>query len=417
MQNAHIQTNEAKAFLPEAAAAIEDIQRTFSAFCETNDERLRQIERKLAADVVTEDKLARIDRTLEETKARLDRQALERARPMLGAETGVSDARLREHKAAFRAYMRDGESAGLKALEEKALSAGSGPDGGYLVPASAEVEILRRMASVSPVRAIAAVRQISSGSFRKAYATGGPASGWVAETAPRNETASPQLADLSFPAMELYAMPAATQTLLDDAAVDVEQWIAEEIDTAFAEQEGAAFVNGNGVNKPKGFLDYTKVANSAWTWGNTGYVANGAAGAFAASSPSDALVDLVYAARAGYRQNGRFVMNRKTQSEVRKLKTADGDYIWMPPASAGASATLMNFPVVEAENMPDIGADSYSIAFGDFQRGYLIVDRMGIRILRDPYSAKPYVLFYTTKRVGGGIQDFDAIKLLKFAAN
>jgi HK97 family phage major capsid protein len=209
-------------------------------------------------------------------------------------------------------------------------------------------------------------------------------------------------------------MPAATQTLLDDGTVDVEQWIADEIDTVFAEQEGAAFVNGNGVNKPTGFLAYTKSTVAAWSWGKTAYLPTGVAGNFAASNPSDILVDLIYALRAGYRQNANFVMNRKLQAAVRKFKATTGEYLWCPPASVGAPATLMNFPIVESEDMPDTATDSYSIAFGDFRRAYLVVDRMGIRILRDPYSAKPYVLFYTTKRVGGGIQDFDAIKLLKF---
>jgi HK97 family phage major capsid protein len=159
------------------------------------------------------------------------------------------------------------------------------------------------------------------------------------------------------------------------------------------------------------------VANSSWSWGNVGYIATGAAGAFSATNPSDALVDLIYAVKAGYRQNGSFVMNRKTQSVIRKFKDTAGNYLWAPPSGAGQRATLMGFPVVEAEDMPDIAANSYSIAFGDFRRGYLVVDRVGVRILRDPYSAKPYVLFYTTKRVGGGIQDFDAIKLMKFAVS
>jgi HK97 family phage major capsid protein len=217
--------------------------------------------------------------------------------------------------------------------------------------------------------------------------------------------------------MELYAMPAATQTLLDDAAVSIDQWIAEEVQAAFAEQEGNAFVIGNGTNKPKGFLDYTKVADASWSWGNLGYVATGAAGAFPASDSSDVLVDLVYTLKAGYRQNANWVMNRKTQAEVRKLKDADGNYLWQPAATADGRARLIGFPVTEAEDMPDIGADAHAIAFGDFRRGYLIVDRLGVRILRDPYSAKPYVLFYTTKRVGGGVQNFEAIKLLKFAAS
>ena len=176
-------------------------------------------------------------------------------------------------------------------------------------------------------------------------------------------------------------------------------------------------MTGDGANKPKGFLSYNIVDHASWTWGNIGYVATGAAGAFPASNPSDLLVDLVYAVNAGYRQNACFVMNRKTQSTIRKFKDSTGNYLWQPPAVAGGRASLMTFPVYEAEDMPDIGPGSLSIAFGDFSRGYLVVDRAGITVLRDPYTAKPYVLFYTTKRVGGGVQDFDAIKLMKFAAS
>jgi HK97 family phage major capsid protein len=395
---------------------LADLNHAFSAFKETNDERLTQLESRLGADVVTEEKLARIDQALDDTKSRLDRLALDMSRPRIGGKL-VDDHSGREHKSAFNHYMRSGEASGLKALEAKALSRGSGPDGGYLVPLPTEREVLRRLAKFSPIRAISSVREISGASLRRAFSTTGPAAGWVAEADPRPQTNNQQLADMTFPAMELYAMPAATQALLDDSVVDIEQWIAEEVQTAFAEQEGAAFVSGDGVNKPKGFLSYTSVADASWTWGNIGYVLTGAAGAFAASDPSDALVNLVYALRAGFRQNGKFVMGRRAQSLVRQFKTTTGDYIWAPPATADAGASLMNFPVVEAEDMPDPAANSLSIAFGDFERGYVVVDRVGIRVLRDPYSAKPYVLFYTTKRVGGGVQNFEAIKLLKFAAS
>jgi HK97 family phage major capsid protein len=185
----------------------------------------------------------------------------------------------------------------------------------------------------------------------------------------------------------------------------------------FAVQEGAAFVLGDGNNKPKGFLSYNVVTNGSWSWGNIGYVATGASGAFPASNPTDVLVDLIYSTKAGYRQNSVFVLNRKTQSAIRKFKDTTGNYLWQPPTAVGARATLMTFPVIEAEDMPDITSGSFAIAFGDFYRGYLVVDRAGVTVLRDPYSAKPYVLFYTTKRVGGGVQDFDAIKLLKFAVS
>ncbi len=209
-------------------------------------------------------------------------------------------------------------------------------------------------------------------------------------------------------------MPAATATLLDDSAVNIDEWLADEVRDAFALQEGNAFVAGNGVNKPKGFLDYTKVANASWTWGNTGFLATGVAGAFPATNPADKLIDLAYTVKAGYRSNAVFVMNRATQSVIRKFKDGQGNYIWQPSVTPGQLPVLLGYPVVECEDMPSIATDSYSVAFGDFRRGYLIVDRIGMRVLRDPYSSKPYVLFYTTKRVGGGIQDFDAIKLLKF---
>jgi HK97 family phage major capsid protein len=396
-------------------AMIADLNQSFAAFREANDERLAQLETRFGADALTEEKISRIDLALDETKSRLDRLMLDLSRPRLGGDIDAPHGR--EHKSAFHHYMQSGETSGLKALEAKAMSRASGPDGGYLVPNPAEQEILRRLAKLSPIRAIASVRAISTQSLRRAYSTTGPAAGWVTETDPRPQTNNQQIADMTFPAMELYAMPAATQSLLDDAAVDIEQWIAEEVQVAFAEQEGAAFVSGDGVNKPKGFLAYTTVADASWTWGNIGYIATGVSGAFATTNPSDTLFNLVYALRAGYRQNGKFVMGRKAQSLVRQFKSTTGQYLWAPPTSADAAATLMNFPIVEAEDMPDPSANSLSIAFGDFERGYVVVDRIGIRVLRDPYSAKPYVLFYTTKRVGGGVQNFEAIKLLKFAVS
>lgn len=399
----------------DVVQAFEAFSRNFAAFQEANDARLLSLEKR-AHDVLLDEKLARIDAALDENRRKYDRALLDSARPMLGAGGEAADPVERQHKSAFAAYVRSGEAAGLKPLETRALSAGSGPDGGYLAPVEVERDVLGRLAALSPIRGVASVRMISAGTYRKAFSKTGPVVGWVAETAARPQTDSPVLAELSFPAMELYAQPAATQTLLDDAIVDIDRWIAEEVEQAFAEQESAAFVNGDGVARPRGFLNSPKVANASWAWGSLGFVASGAAGAFAASNPSDALVDLVYALKAGYRQNAAFVMNRKTQSLIRKFKASDGNYLWAPPATAGGAASLLGFPLVEAEDMPDVAADSFSIAFGDFRRGYLVVDRAGVRVLRDPYSAKPYVLFYTTKRVGGGVQDYDAIKLLKFAA-
>ncbi len=390
--------------------AFDEFMGAFEAFKQANDERLAEIEKRMSADVLTVEKVERINRAIDEL-------ALKSRRPQIGGGAKEEGPERRERKAAFEAYVRKGEAHGLISLEAKALSIGTPSAGGYLVPDETETEIGKLLSEASPIRAIAGVRQVSSGSYKKPFATSGFQAGWVGETAARPETTTPTLAELSFPAMELYASPAATQALLDDSAVDMDRWIAEEVQAAFAEQEGNAFVAGNGTNKPKGFLDYTKVDDGSWSWGNLGYVATGEAAAFPTDDPSDVLVNLAYALKAGYRQNAHWVMNRKTQSAIRKFKDADGIYLWQPAASAQGSASLMGFPVTEAEDMPDVGAGAYPIAFGDFRRGYLIVDRLGVRILRDPYSAKPYVLFYTTKRVGGGVQNFEAIKLLKVAAS
>jgi HK97 family phage major capsid protein len=393
--------------------AFDEFMTSFEAFKEANDERLGQIETRMGADVITSDKVDRVSRALDEQKKALDRLVLKRSRPALGGDIELSPVAL-EHKDAFDAYVRNGEERGLRAAEAKAMSYGTPADGGYLVPDETEREIGRRLSTLSPIRSIASVRQVSGAVLKKPFAISGPAVGWVAETAARNQTNTPTLDELQFPTAELYAMPAATATLLEDSVVDIDQWLASEIEVAFAEQEGAAFINGDGTNKPRGFLDYDQIAEASWAWDKIGYVATGVDGDFAASDPADILIDLIYALKAGYRQNASWVMNRKTQAALRKLKDDQGNYIWMPPAAPGSRAMLMGFPVVEAEDMPDIGSDTTPVAFGDFARGYLVVDRTGVRVLRDPYSAKPYVLFYVTKRVGGGVQDFDAIKLLKF---
>jgi HK97 family phage major capsid protein len=398
----------------ESVVTHAEMMRAFEEFKQANDARTSGPERR-STDVLLDEKLIRIDKTIDAYGRRLDEIALRTARPAFAH--GHARGGSAEHKAAFETYVRSGENANLRVLESKALSVGSNPDGGFLVPPEIEMQISQRLIAISPIRSIAGTRTISSNIYRKPFMTTGPAVGWAGETDARAQTASPSLDELSFPAMELFAMPAATAMLLEDSAVNIDEWLAQEVEQVFAAQEGAAFIAGDGNNKPKGFLSYSTIPNSTWTWGNVGYIASGVSGAFPTSNPSDVLVDLVYAVNAGYRQNAAFIMNRKTQSAIRKFKDTTGNYLWQPPATAGGKATLMTFPVIEAEDMPDIAVNALSIAFGDFFRGYLVVDRAGVRVLRDPYTAKPYVLFYTTKRVGGGIQDFDAIKLMKFAVN
>lgn len=392
----------------EISGRFNEFMSAFEEFKQTNDKRLDELKGKGTSDVLLDEKLDRLNRVLDGHKSALDRATISNSRPIL--EGGHIFAQTdNEYKDAFSAYVKNGE--------EKALSIGSNPDGGYLVPDETELEIARLLSDISPIRSIAGNRIISSNSYKKPISIAGPNVGWVGETDVRPETASQTLAEITYPTMELYAMPAATSNFLDDAAVDVGQWIADEVNAAFAEQETNAFINGDGVNKPTGFLSETIVDEDSWTWGNIGYVPTGEAGAFLSGAESDSLIDLIYALKSGYRQNASWVMNRSTQAAIRKLKDADGNYIWQPSITPNGRATLLGFDLVEAEDMPDIANDATSIAFGDFSRGYLIVDRRGVNVLRDPYSSKPYVLFYTTKRVGGGVADFDAIKLLKFATS
>jgi len=386
---------------------FDDFMHAFEEFKSTNDARLSAIEGK-KEDVLLDQKLDRINAAMDSQNAAIENMLAKQMRPNLCSD-GLIVAGDSEYKDAFAAYVRKGE--------EKSLSAGSNPDGGYLVPAQTDHDIGRRLAAISPIRSIASVRQVSSSVYKKPIATSGPTVGWAGETDARPETAASTLAEIEYPTTELYAMPAATASFLDDAAVDVEAWIAEEVETAFAEQETAAFVSGDGVKKPTGFLSAPQVANDSWSWGNVGYLATGTAGALPASNPSDVLIDLVYSLKAGYRQNANWVMNRRTQAQLRKIKDADGNYLWQPSNQPGMRPSFMGFSLVEAEDMPDVAADATAIAFGDFRRGYLIVDRLGVNVIRDPYSAKPYVLFYTTKRVGGGVLDFDAIKLLKYSVS
>lgn len=397
----------------EIVEAFDEFMHAFEAFRETNDERLDAIEKRHAADVITDQKVDRINRAVDDQKRHLDALLLKGLRPSPG-DPKAQKFEQTQHRSGFDDYVRRGDDQALKHLDQKAMSVGSQADGGYLVPEELANDIGTRLAQISPIRSIASVRQVSASVYKKPFASSGPIVGWAGETPTRPQTPTPKLSELQFPTMELYAMPAATSTLLDDAAVDMDSWLVHEVETAFAEQESAAFINGTGPLRPSGFLKATIVKESVWNWGKLGYIPTGVAGALAASKSSDVLLDTVYSLKAGYRQNAHWVMNRKVQAELRKLKDADGNYMWQAPATATSQAALMGFPVVEAEDMPDISNNATSIAFGDFNRGYLIVDRMGVRILRDPYSAKPYVLFYITKRVGGGIQDFDAIKLIKF---
>lgn len=382
--------------MPAGQNAAEEMSRAISEFVGDLKDFKSDIETKLEKQ--------------KEHLTMLDRKTARAARPVLSNTAAELDA---PHQKAMAAYLRSGDDGGFRGLEmeAKALNTAVASEGGYLVDPQTAETIRSVMRSAASIRAISNVVTVDATSYDVLIDTTEAGAGWATETASITETGTPTVERISISLHELSALPKASQRLLDDSAFDVEGWLAGRIAEKFARAEAAAFVAGDGVDKPKGFLAHSAVANGSQVWGEIGYVTTGVSGDMVDADP---LVDLVYALGATYRQNGTFVMNSKTAGTVRKFKDADGRFLWSDGLSAGEPARLLGYPVLIAEDMPDIGADSVSIAFGDFAAGYTVAERPDIRILRDPYSAKPHVLFYATKRVGGDVSDSEAIKLLKF---
>jgi len=351
----------------------------------------------------------------EERIAMLTTKTMTHSRPALSADTDHGAP----HKKALGTYLRCGDDDGLRGLEleQKGLNTAVNAEGGYLVDPQTADAIQSVLRSGSSLRSIASLVTVDATSFDVLIDVSDSGAGWADEITDSAETAAPQIERISIPLHELSAMPKASQRLLDDSAFDVEGWLAGRIADKFARAEADAFINGDGAGKPTGFLSGLIVDNAVWSWGALGYIATGTAGDFDAVSPADSIVDLVYSLGAQYRANATFVMNSKTAGAVRKMKDADGRFLWSDGLAAGEPARLMGYPVLIAEDMPDIATDSYAIAFGDFAAGYTIAERPELRILRDPFSAKPHVLFYATKRVGGNISDYAAIKVMRFGAS
>lgn len=396
---------------------LNDLNKTFADFKAERDKELAEVRN---ADVLQTEKVDRINSEISRITGAIDEVNATIAALKAGPNAGpvAMDPDRRAHAAAFNGFFRKGLDAGLRDLEIKAkLTTQSDPDGGYLVPTTMESTIDRVLGTVSALRGLSRVITISGKDYTKLINMGGGGSGWVGEEASRSETSTPGLRQLAFTVGEIYAQPAATQTMLDDGVIDIEQWLADEVSFAFAEQEGAAFISGSGVNKPRGLMTYSTIANGSYSWGNVGYIASGGASDFAATAPADALIDLYHALKQGYRPGATFLMSDATLAKVRKMKDGDGNYLWAPPTVAEQPSTIMGKPVATDDNMPSVGANTFPIAFGDFRRAYLVVDRQGIRVLRDPFTSKPNVLFYTTKRVGGGLQNFEAVKFLKIATS
>ena len=343
---------------------------------------------------------------------KLDRKTMITARTAL-AQSAHEDA---PHQKAFAAYLRSGDDDGLRGLEMegKALGTSIAADGGYLVDPQTADTIQGTLSSTASIRSVANVVNVDATSYDVLVDHSELGAGWATETSTVTETATPQIERISIPLHELSALPKASQRLLDDSAFDIEGWLAGRIADKFARSEAMAFINGDGIDKPTGMLSYATTQNDSWTWGTLGYVASETAGGITRADP---IVDLVYALGAEYRANATFVMNSKTAGHIRKLKDNDGRFVWVDGLAMGEPARLMGYRVLIAEDMPDIEDGAMAIAFGDFTAGYTVAERPDLRVLRDPFSAKPHVLFYATKRVGGAVSDFSAIKLMKFAAS
>lgn len=382
---------------------IEALGQAFEEFKATHTAELKALKDGAATGDIKA-KLEKIEAALDTHQKEIEDAHTKLAASQLGAPgAGLRD---KEYSAAFQAHMKRGEV-------QAALNKGTDADGGYLAPIEWDRTITDKLTLVSPIRQLATVQTISTSGFKKVFNLGGTSSGWVGETAARPGTNNPTFGVLDFIPGEIYANPSTTQQILDDAEINLESWLAAEVQTEFAKKEGTAFVSGDGVNKPFGMLTYvTGAANAAkHPFGAIALVNSGDA----ALIKSDSIMDLIYSLPSAFTGNARFTMNRKTQGAVRKLKDGQGNYLWQPSYVAGQPATLAGFPVTEVPDMPDVAANANPVMFGDFKQGYLIVDRIGVRVLRDNLTNKPYVSFYTTKRVGGGVQNPECLRALKIA--
>lgn len=400
-------------------AAIGDLQKAWTDFRAENDKAIAEL-KKGKADVVATEKIDRINDDVGKLQASFNDMTERLAASRLGGASAPGAGADPVYAQTFAKWFRGGRNdADVEAAQHQgpraAMSVGSNPDGGFLAPIEWDRTITDKLKIISPMRAIARVQTISGTSYTKLFNDRATASGWVGEATARPVTNQSQLASLQFDTGEIFANPSATQRVLDDALVNIEQWLSDEVDTEFAFQEGVAFVSGDGTNsRPFGFLTYvTGAANAArHPWGAIALVNSGAAAAVTA----DGLVDLVHALPSERAAAARFVMNRLSHGAVRKLKDTTNQYLWSPSLGAGQPPTLLGYPLTEMAAMPNIAAGAKPIAFGDFQRGYLVIDRAGVRVLRDPYTSKPNILFYTTKRVGGGVYDPEALKVLNISA-
>ncbi len=395
--------------ISEITERVSHLGHAWEEFKHVNDARLREIETKGAADGLYNEHLNNISRALDGYKSRLDTIETAYSRPEFGSSESKASTVPSEYSKAFRNYLRKRMDAGLEQLSTKALSVGSDPDGGYLVTPTMSQTIVKAVFETSPMRQLASVETISSDALELIDDHDQASAGWTSETGSISESNTPQIAKRNIATHELYAQPKATQKLVDDSAIDIEAWLSGKIADIFAQKENTSFISGSGSGQPRGILTYT----AGTSWNQIQQVNSGTS----AQVTSDGIINLFYALKDAYTRNASFLMNRTTVQAVRLLKEATtNQYLWQPGLAAGAPDTLMGVPVLMAADMPVAAANSLSVAVGDFKAAYQIVDRLGVRILRDPFTEKPFVKFYATKRVGGDVINFDAIKLMKLSA-
>ncbi|RUW26942.1 phage major capsid protein [Mesorhizobium sp. M4B.F.Ca.ET.013.02.1.1] len=398
-----LETKEEPADLAELKTAFDKYHTEVKAAAKTTADKIADLEKKLAAEVK-------------------EREGLETRANKLGLGGGskgeLDQVELKEVGSALRSYIKSGSTAEIKSMLES-----SDPEGGYTVYPTLSSQMTKKIFETSPMRQLARVMTIGTDAFEELLDLNEPDAGWVGETEGRPETDTPDLGKLRIPAREVYANPKVTQNLLDDSSIDIGAWLVDKMSTKFRRLETTAFYSGDGLKRPRGFLTYATAATSDATrpWGTLQYVPTGHASAFitptTSASPADCLVDLLSSLKAEYRTNAWWQMNKATAGTVRKFKDGEGRFIWQDSLQQGLPPMLLGYPVALAEDMEDVGAGAYPIAFGDWRSGYTIVDRLGEKLLRDPYTAKPHVHFYMYRRVGGDVNNFDAIKLLKVATS
>ena len=387
----------------DVKATVEALNTAFAAFKTEHTKQLDDI-KKGQADSFQALKVDQINANIADLQAAIDAANTKMAAAEMG-HTGARPLQDKEYSAAFQAHMRKGDV-------QAALNKGAAEDGGYTSPVEWDRTITDKLVIVSPMRALCTVQKVGGDGYKKLVNKRGTTSGWVGETDERPETGTPKLAEQAYSWGELYANPSATQQMLDDSEINIESWLADEVDVEFAYQEGKAFVSGDAVKKPRGILTYAAGGANLHPLGGIEVIASGAAGAIT----GDGILDLVYALPETFTGNAKFAMNRNTMLKIRKLKDSDGNYLWQPTLQAGQPSTLAGYSIADIPDMPGVAANSLAVAFGDFKRAYKILDRVGVRVLRDPYTKKPYVMFYTTKRVGGGLENPECMKFMKIAA-